>query len=38
MKGECTVIIEPASEGRYRAICPEIPGANEQGVLNDSRR
>ncbi len=31
MKAELTVIIEPASEGGYWGICPEVPGANGQG-------
>jgi len=31
MKSEFTAIIEPAQEGGYWAICPEIPGANGQG-------
>lgn len=31
MKGELTAIIEPAPEGGYWAICPEVPGANGQG-------
>jgi predicted RNase H-like HicB family nuclease len=31
MKAEFTAIIEPASEGGYWALCPEIPGANGQG-------
>jgi predicted RNase H-like HicB family nuclease len=31
MKAEFTVIIEPAPEGGYWAICPEVPGANGQG-------
>jgi len=31
MKAEFTAIIEPASEGGYWAICPEVPGANGQG-------
>ncbi|WP_035799048.1 type II toxin-antitoxin system HicB family antitoxin [Crocosphaera chwakensis] len=31
MKGELTAIIEAAEEGRYWAICREIPGANGQG-------
>ena len=31
MKGELTAIIEPATEGGYWAICPEIAGANGQG-------
>jgi len=30
-KGEFTAIIEPAPEGGYWAICPEVPGANGQG-------
>jgi predicted RNase H-like HicB family nuclease len=31
MKAEFTVIIEPAPEGGFWAVCPEIPGANGQG-------
>ena len=31
MKAEFIAIIEPASEGGYWAICPEVPGANGQG-------
>ena len=31
MQAEFTAIIEPAPEGGYWAICPEIPGANGQG-------
>ncbi len=31
MKSEYMAIIEPAPEGGYWAICPEIPGANGQG-------
>lgn len=31
MKGTVTAIIEPAPEGGYWAICPEVPGANGQG-------
>lgn len=31
MKSEFTAIIEPAPEGGYWEICPEIPGANGQG-------
>lgn len=31
MKAEFTAIIEPATEGGYWAICPEVPGANGQG-------
>jgi len=34
MKAEFTAIIEEAPEGEYRAICPEIPGANGQGETN----
>ncbi|MBN1308146.1 MAG: type II toxin-antitoxin system HicB family antitoxin [Chitinispirillaceae bacterium] len=32
MKAEFTAIIEPAPEGGYWGICPEIPGANGQGA------
>lgn len=31
MEGEFTAIIEPAPEGGFWAICPEVPGANGQG-------
>jgi predicted RNase H-like HicB family nuclease len=31
MKAEFTTMIEPAPEGGYWAICPEVPGANGQG-------
>ncbi|WP_097651135.1 type II toxin-antitoxin system HicB family antitoxin [Candidatus Chloroploca asiatica] len=31
MKAEFTAIIEPAPEGGYWAMCPEVPGANGQG-------
>jgi predicted RNase H-like HicB family nuclease len=31
MKAEFTAIIEPAPEGGYWAICPEVPDANGQG-------
>ena len=31
MKAELTAIIEAATEGRYWAICPEIPGVNGSG-------
>ena len=31
MRGEFTAIIEPAPEGGFWAICPEVPGANGQG-------
>jgi predicted RNase H-like HicB family nuclease len=31
MKAEFTAIIEPAPEGGFWAICPEVLGANGQG-------
>jgi predicted RNase H-like HicB family nuclease len=31
MKGELTAIIERAPECGFRAICPEVPGADGQG-------
>lgn len=31
MKAEFTAILEPAPEGGFWAICPEVPGANGQG-------
>ena len=31
MKAEFTATIEPAPEGGYWAICPDVPGANGQG-------
>jgi len=31
MKAEFTAVIEPAPEGGYWAICPEVSGANGQG-------
>jgi len=31
MRAEFTAIIEPAPEGGYWAMCPEVPGANGQG-------
>lgn len=31
MKAELTALIEPAPEGGFWAVCPEIPGANGQG-------
>ena len=31
MKAEFTAIIEPSPEGGFRAVCPEVPGANGQG-------
>lgn len=39
MKSEFTAIIEPAPEGGYWAICPEVPGANGQGeTLEETRQ
>ncbi len=35
MKAEFTAIIEPAPEGGFYAICPEVPGANGQGETID---
>jgi predicted RNase H-like HicB family nuclease len=31
MKADFTAIVEPAPEGGYWAVCPEVPGANGQG-------
>jgi len=38
MKAEFTAIIEPAPEGGYWAICPEVPGANGQGETIDETK
>jgi len=38
MKSEFTAIIEPAPEGGYWAICPEVPGANGQGETVEEAR
>ena len=38
MKAEVTAIIEPAPEGGYWAICPEIPGANGQGETKEEAK
>ena len=39
MKSEFTAIIEPAIEGGFWAICPEVPGANGQGeTLEETRQ
>jgi len=39
MKAELTAIIEPAPEGGYWAICPEVPGANGQGeTVEEAKR
>ncbi len=38
MKAEFTAIIEPAPEGGYWAICPEVPGANGQGKTVDDAK
>jgi predicted RNase H-like HicB family nuclease len=38
MKAEFTAIIEPAPEGGFWAICPEVPGANGQGeTIEDAK-
>lgn len=38
IKAEFTAIIEPAPEGGFWAICPEVPGANGQGeTIEDSK-
>jgi predicted RNase H-like HicB family nuclease len=31
VKADFTAIVEPAPEGGYWAVCPEVPGANGQG-------
>ncbi|HAX61910.1 MAG TPA: type II toxin-antitoxin system HicB family antitoxin [Elusimicrobia bacterium] len=38
MKAEFTAIIEPAPEGGYWSICPEVPGANGQGETVDEAK
>ena len=39
MKSEFNAIIEPAIEGGFWAICPEVPGANGQGeTLEETKR
>jgi len=38
MKAEFTAIIEPAPEGGYWAICPEVPGANGQGETTEEAK
>jgi predicted RNase H-like HicB family nuclease len=38
MEAEFTVIIEPAPEGGFWAVCPEIPGANGQGETPDEAK
>lgn len=39
MKAEFTAIIEPAPEGGFWAICPEVPGANGQGeTIEDAKK
>ncbi|MEY2976439.1 MAG: type II toxin-antitoxin system HicB family antitoxin [Prochlorotrichaceae cyanobacterium] len=38
MRAELTAIIEPAIEGGYWAICPEVPGANGQGETIDDAK
>ena len=31
MKNKFSIIIKPAAEGGYWAVCPEVPGDNGQG-------
>jgi len=38
MKAEFTAIIEPAPEGGYWAVSPEVPGANGQGETIDEAK
>lgn len=39
MQREFTALIEPAPEGGYWAICPEIQGANGQGeTIEEAKR
>jgi predicted RNase H-like HicB family nuclease len=39
MKTDFMAIIEPAEEGGYWAICPEVPGANGQGeTVEEAKR
>lgn len=38
MKAEFTAIIEPAPEGGYWALCPEVPGANGQGETKEEAK
>jgi len=38
MKFEFTAIIEPAPEGGFWAMCPEVPGANGQGETVEEAR
>jgi predicted RNase H-like HicB family nuclease len=38
MHGEFTAVIEPAEEGGYWAVCPEVPGANGQGETVDEAK
>lgn len=38
MKSEFTAVIEPAPEGGYWAICPEVSGANGQGETIDEAK
>lgn len=38
MKAELTAIIEAAPEGGFQAICPEVEGANGQGVTVEEAR
>jgi len=38
VRAEFTAIIEPAPEGGFWAICPEVPGANGQGETVEETR
>jgi predicted RNase H-like HicB family nuclease len=39
MKNECTAIIEPASEGGFWAVGPEVPGAGGRGgAVGETKR
>lgn len=38
MKSEFTAIIEPAPDGGYWAVCPEVPGANGQGETTEETK
>lgn len=38
MKAEFTAIIEPAPEGGFWAVCPEVPGANGQGETPEAAK
>ncbi len=38
MRSEFTAIIEPAPEGGFWAICPEIPGASGRGETTEEAK